>query len=175
MFDLRWLDYHGLVKFKLVRPGASLPKRGTGASGALDVYAPESGFADPGESVLIPLGIAHDIHPGFSISVTALCSDGTHRQVDMPLQLQGMLIPRSGLAAKNKLRLFFAPCLIDHDYRGEIHAMLENQSEETVRWSMGERICQIGYVPMYMGPVQEVAELSETERGSGGFGHTGRH
>jgi dUTP pyrophosphatase len=93
----------------------------------------------------------------------------------MPLQLQGILIPRSGLAAKQKLRLFFAPCLIDHDYRGEIHAMLENQSEDTVRWSMGERICQIGYVPMYMGPVQEVAELSETERGSGGFGSTGRH
>lgn len=168
------LEYHSLVQFKLLHKGATLPIRGTLNSGAFDIVAPEDGELWPGNPQLFGLGIAHQIHDdNLSFTVKSHASDGTHRQIEVPFRLQGILIPRSGLAARNKVRLFFAPCLIDHDYRGEIHVMMENEGNGVIRWRQGDRICQIAYVPAYMGPTMIVDSLSETERGQGGFGSTG--
>jgi dUTP pyrophosphatase len=147
------------VNFKLLRSGSKLPKRGTEHSGAFDIYAPENGSIAPHERKKIPTGIAHDISP---------VVDGLDS-----FTLQGLLIPRSGLATKG-IRLFFAPCLIDADYRGEIIIGLENLTDEEFHWEAGDRLVQIAYVPMYMGSAGLVQELSETSRGAGGFGHTGK-
>lgn len=174
--DTRALEYNSLVQFKMLhRDSASLlPERGTSHAGAFDIKAPSAGLVEPGDTLLYGLGLAHQIHDDdLSFSINSRAADGTHRQIEVPFRLQGFLIPRSGLASKRKVRLFFAPCLIDHDYRGEIHVMIENAGEKPLVWSKGDRICQLGYIPMYMGPVMAVDTLTETERGTGGLGHTG--
>lgn len=174
MTDTRALEYEALVQFKLLHPGSSMPKRGTSHAGAFDIAAPSDGEVWPGQHLLYGLGIAHQIHDDhLFFDVKSYASDKTHRHIQVPFRMQGILIPRSGLAAKKQVRLFFAPCLIDHDYRGEIHAMIENQGQDVLRWSKGDRICQIAYVPMYMGSLLETTELTETDRGGGGFGSTG--
>jgi dUTP pyrophosphatase len=89
-------------------------------------------------------------------------------------QFHGLLISRSGLAAKQGVKLYFDPCLIDHDYRGEIKALLYNGGTEPYEWQQGERLCQIGYLPFYMGEAALSTQLSATHRGSGGFGSTGK-
>jgi len=168
------LEYDALVQFKLLHTGSALPVRGTSHSGAFDIVSPTSGQVRSGKTLLFGLGIAHQIHDdNLFLPVQSHAADGTWKQINVPFRLQGILIPRSGLAAKKKVRMFFAPCLIDHDYRGEIHAMIENMGDKVLRWEAGDRICQIAYLPAYMGPIMEVFNLSETDRGSGGFGSTG--
>jgi len=147
------------VAFKLLRMGSKLPERGTPQSGALDVYAPESGEIEARSKKLVGLGIAHQIE-----------DDGWAAN----FKLQALLIPRSGLALKKGIRIFFAPCLVDNDYRGEIMILIENTNDHKFAWLKHERLCQIAYVPMFMGEVVEALMLDETERGSGGFGSTGK-
>lgn len=160
-----------LVKFKLLRPGSVLPKRGTPDSGALDIFAPVEGCILPGERQMVPTGLAHEVNGNWRIPLINV-HDGD-RMHEIAFKLQGVLIPRSGLASKKGIRLFFAPCLIDFDYRGEITVLIENQGDDVVYWKTGDRLCQIAYMPMYMGDVAAVEELTATVRGAGGFGSTG--
>jgi dUTP pyrophosphatase len=175
------------IKFKLMREGAQLPKRGTDGSGGFDFYAPEDGFLDPGEKRLIPSGVAHEMPGELSLRVGVVVNDKNYHQfpepntmeseylypVNIPIKIQGILFDRSGLGGKKGIRLSFA-CLIDNDYRGEIWLSLENHSQDPFCWHAGDRLCQVCYVPMYAGGTSEVVTLSDTHRGEGGFGSTGR-
>lgn len=161
------------IKFKLMRDGAQLPKRGTDGSGGFDIYAPEDGFLDPGEKRLIPSGVAHELPGLVYVALAPADDEGIHRAAEVPFKLQGVLFDRSGLGGKKGIRLSFA-CLIDNDYRGEILLSIENASQSPFAWKQGERLCQICYVPMYAGEVGETKTLDETLRGADGFGSTGK-
>jgi len=152
------------INFKLMRPGAQLPKRGTDGSGGFDFFAPEDGELAPGEKKLVNSGIAHDM-PG-QIHLPLL-------QFLVPFKMQGILFDRSGLGGKKNIRLSFA-CLIDNDFRGEVKLSLENHGNDHFTWKAGDRLCQIAYVLMYAGDPAETETLTDTHRGEGGFGSTGR-
>jgi dUTP pyrophosphatase len=168
------------IKFKLMRDGAQLPKRGTDGSGGFDFFAPEDGSLAAGEKRLIPSGIAHEIPAKLYLPLWGAYDSGAFefstpfpQQVVIPVKIQGILFDRSGLGGKKNIRLSFA-CLIDNDYRGEIWLSLENHGTESFSWKRGDRLTQIAYVPVYAGEVAETKNLSDTHRGEGGFGSTGR-
>lgn len=149
------------VEFKLLREGAALPKRGSIRAGGLDIFAPTPGRLHPGEHGPVPLGIAHQINDRAIKGQQWL--------------MQGYLISRSGLARDWGFKLLFDPCLIDHDYRGEIVGIFINTGHRIFQWDKGERLCQILYHSgVWCGDPGETKELNVTERGIGGFGSTGR-
>lgn len=150
-----------VIGFKLLCEGARLPQRATRSSGAFDFYAPRAGAVQPGKSVNIPVGVAHQL----------LTPEDSKWPSE--LALQGLVLSRSGLATKSGIRLFYEG-LVDHDYRGEIHICIENTSRNMFLWAAGDRLCQMLYIPCWMGDGVEITELDETERGTGGFGSTGR-
>ena len=164
------------IKFKLMRPGATLPVRATDGSGAFDFVAPEDGHLAPGEKKLFPSGIAHDMPSKIELPlhITDGLPDGQgYRIWTVPFKMQGILFDRSGLGGKRGIKLSFHG-LIDNDYRGEILLSIKNDSNEPFSWKQGDRLVQIGYVLMYSGQATEIKELTHTERGEGGFGSTGR-
>ncbi|MCX7977972.1 MAG: dUTP diphosphatase [Bdellovibrionaceae bacterium] len=125
----------------------------SGASG-FDVRAqlPETLVLNPGERALIPTGLSFEIPPGFEIQSR----------------------PRSGFAAKMGLTVLNTPGTIDSDYRGEVKIILINLGREPVEIRDQERIAQLVLAPVIRAEFELVQDLSETERGSGGFGSTGR-
>ncbi len=106
---------------------------------------------EPGQRELVPTGLAFEIPQGFEIQAR----------------------PRSGLAVKQGISLVNTPGTIDSDYRGEVKIILINLGHETVEINDGERIAQLVIAPVYQAAFKEVTELSETDRGAGGFGSTG--
>jgi dUTP pyrophosphatase len=82
--------------------------------------------------------------------------------------------PRAGLAIKHGISMVNSPGTIDADYRGEIRIILINHGEEPFIISSGDRIAQLVVAPVCQAELLEVEDLSETARGTGGFGHTGR-
>lgn len=139
-------------------PEIALPRYETvGAAGA-DIRAnfPVDGRSDitlePGERLLIPTGFAMDVPPGFEAQIR----------------------PRSGLALKHGVTLANAPGTIDADYRGPVGVILINLGPEPFSVSHGDRIAQIIIAPVVQARFESVAGLSETDRGTGGFGSTGR-
>ncbi len=105
------------------------------------------------ERVMIPTGLFLAIPPGYEAQVR----------------------PRSGLAAKRGVTVLNTPGTIDSDYRGEIKVILVNLSAETAEILPGERIAQIVFAPVIQAVFEESDNLSETDRGHGGFGSTGTH
>jgi dUTP pyrophosphatase len=105
----------------------------------------------PGETVLVPTGIALAIPEGF----------------------EGTVRPRSGLALHHGIGMVNAPGTIDRDYRGEIKVILINWGRKPFCLNRGERVAQLVFSRVWHAELQPVAELDETSRGSGGFGHTG--
>ena len=102
-------------------------------------------------------------------------SVGTGLAVEIPPGHAGLVLPRSGLAARHGVTLANSPGLIDPGYRGELRVLLLNTDpDEAFEVSVGDRIAQLVLVPFVEADPVEVAELSETERGAGGFGSTGR-
>lgn len=132
----------------------SLPKYATENSAGLDLRAflPEPITLQPLERKLIPTGLYMELPQGY----------------------EAQLRPRSGLALKQGLTLLNTPGTIDADYRGEIGVIMVNVSNEAVTLSDGERICQMVIAKYEQVKISEVEILSETERGAGGFGHTGK-
>ena len=130
------------------------PEKSTKGSAGYDLRLPENTTIAPGETELIRTGVSH------------AC----------PKSYVGVLAPRSGLALKFGFRLFVSPALIDSDYRGEIKVLVENKGKNPVKLLAGERFAQITYLKVFQGPVEEVLpeQLSETTRGEGGFGSTGK-
>ena len=105
----------------------------------------------PGEFKAIPAGIHIAIPKGFEAQIR----------------------PRSGLALKNGISIVNAPGTVDADYRGEIHVILINHAAEPYIVHRGDRIAQMVIAPVVTPEFIEISELPETERGDGGFGHTG--
>ena len=94
--------------------------------------------------------------------------------IELPVGYEAQIRPRSGLALKRGLTVLNTPGTIDADYRGEIGVILINLSGEAQTIEPGERICQMVIARHETPEVVEVTELSATERGEGGFGHSGR-
>ena len=133
--------------------GLALPAYATGGAAGMDVLAAEDVTLAPGARHAVATGFALAIPTGFEIQVR----------------------PRSGLALKHGIGLPNAPGTIDADYRGELKVILINLSREDFRIARGDRIAQLVLAPVTLAAWDEVAELDDTARGSGGFGSTGGH
>ena len=131
-----------------------LPRYMTPHAAGMDLYAAvtDDVILAPGERSLVPAGIA----------------------IALPEGCEAQIRPRSGLAIKNGLTLLNAPGTIDTDYRGEIKIIMANLGQEPFTVRRGERIAQMVIAPVLTATLSTVDELPETERNSGGFGHTGR-
>ena len=143
------------LKIKKLRENAKIPFRATEGSAGMDLFACIDGPVTlaGGEKAVIPTGIA-----------IALPS----------AELGAFIFARSGLAIKHGIGLLNSVGVIDSDYRGEICVGVINQLSEPYTINPGERIAQMVIMPVSLIPVTEVEELDETERGSGGFGSTGK-
>ena len=130
-----------------------LPTHMTQGSAGLDLCAAvdEPVQLEPGERRLISTGLRLAIPPGY----------------------EGQVRPRSGLALKHGVTLLNAPGTIDSDYRGEVQVILANLGAEAFMVQRGERIAQLVIAPVVRAELARTDALSETERGAGGFGHTG--
>ncbi len=136
--------------------GLALPAYETALSAGMDIRAalPENEPVTlaPGQRHLTPTGIAIALPPGF----------------------EAQMRPRSGLALKHGITCLNSPGTIDADYRGELKVILVNLGQEPFTIRRGERIAQIVIAPVTQGEWRLVEALSETARGAGGFGSTGR-
>jgi dUTP pyrophosphatase len=141
------------VMVKKLHPLALIPKYMTELAAGMDICAVlvEALQLEPGQRALIPTGLAFAIPPGYEIQVR----------------------PRSGLAIKHGIALVNSPGTIDADYRGEVCIILINHGQECFTINPGDRIAQLVVAPVCQVDLIEVVELSETNRGVGGFGHTG--
>lgn len=98
---------------------------------------------------------------------------GTGLAMAIPAGFEGQVRPRSGLAIRSGITVINAPGTIDSDYRGEVKVLLVNLGQEPVTIAPGTRIAQLVIAPVVQAQLAEVAELSRTARGEGGFGSTG--
>jgi len=94
--------------------------------------------------------------------------------IELPVGYEAQIRPRSGLAIKSGITVLNTPGTIDADYRGEIKVILINMSQDDFVIKSGDRICQMVISKHEKAELVEVSEISQTERGSGGFGHTGK-
>ena len=139
------------MKIKRLNSNAIIPTRGTEHSAGYDIYAAEDAVIESGDTVMISTGIAMEI----------------------PWGHYGALYSRSGLATKEGLRIATGTSVIDADYRGEVKVPLHNDSGSFRYIHAGDRIAQIVVTPYKYLEFEEVDELSDTDRGSRGFGSTG--
>lgn len=95
--------------------------------------------------------------------------------IELPVGFEAQIRPRSGLALKSGITVLNSPGTIDSDYRGEIGVILVNLSDEEFTIQDGERICQMVIAKHEQVQFQLVEQLNDTDRGAGGFGHTGKH
>jgi dUTP pyrophosphatase len=131
---------------------ARLPTRAHGGDAGLDLYALEGAVLAPGERASVPTGIAVEIPPGRA----------------------GLVLPRSGLAARHGVSVVNAPGLIDSGYRGEVRVLLLNTDRaQPFELAAGDRIAQLVLVRVELPTPVEVASLTNSERGAGGFGSSG--
>ena len=143
-----------MAKIKIVNRGRQqLPAYATELSAGMDLRAniDESITLNPMERRIIPTGLYMALPPGYEAQVR----------------------PRSGLAFKHGITVLNSPGTIDADYRGEIGVILVNLSDKPFVVNNGERICQMVVARYDRVAWQQVETLDETERGAGGFGHTG--
>ena len=145
-----------VVQVRRLRPAATVPAYQTAQSAGLDLTAaPEGGEAlvlAPLSRALVPTGISLAIPSGY----------------------EGQVRPRSGWALKHGITVLNSPGTIDADYRGEVQVLLINLGQEAVTIQAGDRIAQLVIAKVEQATLREVEVLDATERGSGGFGHTGR-
>lgn len=131
--------------------GAPLPKHAKSGDAGMDLTTRKAVTIPPRDSVMV----------------------GTGTSVEIPTGYVGLVFPRSGLAGKQGVTLRNCVGVIDSGYRGEIKAPLHNTTDQFRRIAAGERVCQLVVVPYVECECVEVDELSETERGEGGFGSSG--
>ncbi len=144
-----------IMQVKIINKSENpMPTYATEASAGLDIRAnlQEPVVLQSLERTLIPTGLYMELPQGY----------------------EAQLRPRSGLALKQGITLLNSPGTIDADYRGEIGVIVVNLSKEPVTIENGERICQMVIAKYEQAEFIEVNELSDTERGAGGFGHTGK-
>ena len=134
--------------------GLPLPSYATAGAAGMDLIAAvqDPVTVGPGERTLIPTGLTIALPPGYEAQVR----------------------PRSGLAAKHGITVLNAPGTVDADYRGEIGVLLINHGDAPFPIRRGERIAQMVIAPVIQVELVPVVSLTVTDRGSGGFGSTGR-
>ena len=142
------------IKVKKLHPNATLPTYGSTQAAGADLYAclEEPVTIEPGRTAFIPSGIA----------------------MEVPVGCAGLIYARSGLACKRGLAPANKVGVVDSDYRGQIMVALHNHGMEPQTVAHGERIAQMVITPVLTPPYMEAEELSDSVRGEGGFGSTGR-
>lgn len=143
-------------KIKVLEHGKNLPlpKYMSALAAGMDLYAAVSGdiVVNPGEWKLVPTGLAMALPEGYEAQVR----------------------PRSGLALKQGISVLNTPGTVDADYRGEVGVILMNHSKQDLVVKRGDRIAQMIINKIEQIEFEEVTELPDTQRGAGGFGHTGK-
>lgn len=142
------------IRIKKLHPNAILPTYGSEQAAGADLYACLEGEVTipAGQTVFIPTGLAMEVPAGCAGLIYARSSLGTKR----------------GLAPANKVGV------IDSDYRGQVMVALHNHGREDQTVQPGERVAQLVITPVFTPGFREVDDLSDTDRGVGGFGSTGR-
>ena len=142
------------IKVKKLTPNATVPTMGSKFAAGADLYSAEDAdvVIEPSETKFIATGLAMEIPEGYV----------------------GLVYARSGLACKRGLAPANKVGVVDSDYRGEIKVALHNHGKEAQTVEKGERIAQMVIAPYLSVNYEEADALSETERGEGGFGSTGR-
>lgn len=143
-----------ILKVKIINQGAyPIPSYQTEQSAGADLYAniSEAISINPFERVLVPTGLI----------------------IELPINFEAQIRPRSGLAFKHGITVLNSPGTIDADYRGEIKVLLINLGQEEYKIQPGERIAQMVIASCLQADFQIESDLSVTERGAGGYGHTG--
>lgn len=136
-----------------LHPNFKVPTKGTDEAGAYDLYMPEAGYCGGDHhEVKVNLGFAAEIPAGHV----------------------ALLLPRSGVGSKAGLELNNTCGVIDADYRGPWFATLRTKNGDDYSWNAGDRLLQMLIVPVTQVQVNVVDELSETSRGTGGLGSTGK-
>ena len=131
---------------------ATMPTRAHDGDAGLDLYAAEPAILAPGERISVGTGVA----------------------IEIPGRHAGLVLPRSGLAARHGIALVNAPGLIDSGYRGEVRVLLLNTDRtRTFEIGVGDRIAQLLVTPFAVAEPIEAAELAASARGEGGFGSSG--
>ena len=141
-----------LLAFRRLHPDAVLPRRAHDGDAGLDLHATEAVTLGPGERASVGTGLALAIPQGQA----------------------GLVLPRSGLAARSGIALVNAPGLIDAGYRGELRVLLLNTDRAAAfEIAPGDRIAQLVLIKVELPEPVEVEELPDSARGDGGFGSTG--
>lgn len=138
------------IKIKLLSELGKIPTKGTDFSAGYDLYAAENGEIDPLKRCLIKTNISIAIPKGY----------------------YGRIAPRSGLAYKNGIDVMAG--VIDSDYRGDVGVILYNSGIEVFSFNRGDRIAQLVIEKCHKADWVQVDDLSDTDRGDGGYGHTGK-
>ncbi len=140
------------LKVQKIHNEAIIPNYAHKGDAGLDLYSVEEVKINPSETALIKTGI----------------------KIELPPQTEAQVRPRSGLALKHGITVLNTPWTIDEGYRGEVGVVLINHGRETFIVEKGMKIAQMVVKPVWYVEVDEVEELSETERAEGGFGSTGK-
>ena len=140
-----------ILRIKPLHPNFKLPTRGSRQAGGYDLYMPEEGWVFQNGPTFVPLGFCAAIPEGHI----------------------ALLLPRSGVGAKQGLELNNTVGVIDADYRGEWMAAMKLKNQASLTWQAGERLLQFLIVPAVNVPLAMVDTLDETGRADGGFGSTG--
>jgi dUTP diphosphatase len=140
------------LEVALLHPAARVPERAREGDAGYDLRALEGFELAPGARRLVGTGIALAIPDGMA----------------------GLVLPRSGLAARHGVTTLNTPGLIDPNYRGEVKVVLHNAGSEPYEARAGDRIAQLLLVPFWAPALQPAEALPATARGAGGFGSTGR-
>ncbi len=138
------------LQIKKLEEDVKTPRYAHEGDAGMDVYSRENHILKPGERHLFKLGFAMSFEPGYVCHVW----------------------DKSGLAAKHGIKTMGG--VIEHTYRGEIGVILYNTSDEEYEVRKGDKIAQMVFVPVATAETEEVEELTDTKRGKGGFGSTGK-
>ncbi|MBU2577662.1 dUTP diphosphatase [Patescibacteria group bacterium] len=139
-----------VIKFKKLNPEAILPKFALEGDAGMDVFSAEEYVLKPGERYVFSTGISSELPEGYFIKFA----------------------PKSGLAVKSGIDVLAG--VVDNGYRGEWLVVLINLGDDPKEFKKGDKICQAILRKIEQAQIEEVGSLSETERGTGGFGSTGK-
>ena len=140
------------MKIKSLHPNFKSPTKSREQSGAYDLYMPHPGYISGDKVTEVPLGFAAAIPVGYV----------------------GLILPRSGVGVRDGLELNNTCGVIDADYRGEWKAFLRTKEGKYLSWDSGDRLLQVLFVPVGSFDFELVDTLDDTERGTGGFGSSGK-
>lgn len=140
------------IRIKKIRDNAVTPHYEHDGDAGMDLYAVEDVSLRPGQRELIPTGLQVEVPKGYEMQVR----------------------PKSGLALKHGITILNTPGTVDSCYRGEVGIIMFNTSDRDYEVKAGEKVAQAVIAKVEKAVVEEVGELTETQRGPGGFGSTGK-